>query len=210
METESLIAALGRKAASKRTPTELVLLAAIGSGFVVAAGAFFWTMGPRPDFGSALQTPFFVLKLAAALILAITAFPLVAAAARPGARVPRALLWLAPALIGAGAVADLLTHAPAQWLPRLVGTNSFYCLTILPTLAILPLAATLAALRHGAPTRPDLAGALAGVLAGALGALIYATNCTDNSPLFVLTWYSLAIAVTAAVGAALGRKLLRW
>jgi len=167
-------------------------------------------MGPRPGFGAALRTPFFDLKLAAALVLAASAFPLVAAAARPGRRLSHGVLWLAPALLVAGAVADLLTHAPAEWLPRLVGTNTFYCLTVVPALAVLPLAAILLALRHGAPTRPRLAGALAGVLAGALGAIIYATNCTDDSPLFVLTWYSLAIAMIAAAGAALGRKVLRW
>ena len=209
MDTDTLIETLGRET-SGRARTDLVLATATGIGFAVVAAAFFWTMGPRPDIGSALQTPFFALKLAAALLLAVTAFPVVVAASRPGTPLPKWLLWLAPALLVAGAAADLVTHAPAEWLPRLVGTNTFYCLTVLPGLAALPLAAILLALRHGAPTRPGLAGAFAGVLAGALGATLYATNCTDDSPLFVLTWYSLAIAMVAAAGAVLGRKVLRW
>ena len=59
-------------------------------------------------------------------------------------------------------------------------------------------------------TDPAQAGRRAGVLAGAFGAMLYATHCADNSPLFVLTWYSAAIAITAALGATLGHKFLRW
>lgn len=210
MDTDALIEALGRETASKRPRSDVVLAGASGCGFAAAAVAFLWAMGTRPDLGSALQTPSFTLKLAAALLLAVTAFPLVAAISRPGARLPKGLLWLAPALLAAGVAAELATYAPAEWAPRLVGRNALVCLTVLPVLAALPLAAILLALRHGAPTRPGLAGALAGVLAGAFGALLYATNCTDDSPLFVLTWYSLAIAIVAALGAALGRKVLRW
>ncbi|MEA2988814.1 MAG: hypothetical protein QOG83_1525, partial [Alphaproteobacteria bacterium] len=46
--------------------------------------------------------------------------------------------------------------------------------------------------------------------AGALGAAIYAAHCPDDSPLFIAAWYSIAIAVVAAVGAAAGRWVLRW
>jgi hypothetical protein len=117
--------------------------------------------------------------------------------------------WLAPALL-AGAAADLMTHAPSEWLSRIIGRNGLLCLTAVPTLAALPLLGLLFAVRHGAPTRPRLAGGRAGVLAGAFGAMLYATHCADDSPLFVLTWYSAAIAITAALGATLGHKFLRW
>ncbi|MGA7427255.1 MAG: NrsF family protein, partial [Rhodoplanes sp.] len=33
---------------------------------------------------------------------------------------------------------------------------------------------------------------------------------TDDSPLFVATWYSLAITLVVAVGAVLGPRVLRW
>ena len=57
---------------------------------------------------------------------------------------------------------------------------------------------------------PALAGAVAGTLAGSLGAALYAAHCVDDSPLFVATWYGLAITVVAVVGALLGARLLRW
>jgi hypothetical protein len=64
--------------------------------------------------------------------------------------------------------------------------------------------------RHGAPERPALAGALAGILSAGLAATLYATHCTDDSPLFVITWYSIAVGLMAAIGALAGSRFLRW
>ena len=55
-----------------------------------------------------------------------------------------------------------------------------------------------------------MAGAVAGLVAGGVGATLYAMHCTDDSPLFVALWYSLAVALVALAGAAAGRWLLRW
>jgi hypothetical protein len=68
----------------------------------------------------------------------------------------------------------------------------------------------LLALRQAAPEHPAFAGAAAGLFAGAIGAACYATHCPDDSPLFVAAWYTLAIGFAAAIGAAAGRRLLRW
>jgi len=65
-------------------------------------------------------------------------------------------------------------------------------------------------LRRAAPASPALAGAAAGFMAALSGATLYAFHCFDDSPLFVATWYSLAVLGMTAVGAWLGPKLLRW
>lgn len=72
------------------------------------------------------------------------------------------------------------------------------------------LGALLLALRRGAPTSPVRAGAVASLAAGAIGAALYALHCVDDSPLFVLAWYGLAIGIVTAAGAALGRRILAW
>jgi hypothetical protein len=72
------------------------------------------------------------------------------------------------------------------------------------------LLAALIALRHGASTRPAFTGAVAGLLAGGLGAAVYASYCPEDSALFLATWYSLAIAIVAIAGAAIGSRALRW
>jgi hypothetical protein len=92
----------------------------------------------------------------------------------------------------------------------LIGSNSRVCMTAIPLLSLPLLAAALVGLRHGAPSRPGLAGALAGMLSAGLAATLYAAQCTDDSPLFVATWYTVATAMVAAIGALAGSRLLRF
>jgi len=105
---------------------------------------------------------------------------------------------------------ELMVTPPSLWMSKLVGHNSLHCLSLIPLFAIGPLAALLYALRQGAPARPGLAGVLAGLAASGIAAIFYATNCTDDSPLFVATWYSLATAIVAGIGYVAGSRLLRW
>ena len=64
--------------------------------------------------------------------------------------------------------------------------------------------------RRLAPTRLRAAGGTAGLAAGAWGATLYCLHCPEVSAIFVLTWYSLGIALAAGMGALLGPRLLRW
>jgi hypothetical protein len=61
-----------------------------------------------------------------------------------------------------------------------------------------------------APTRWRVAGAAAGLVSGALAAIAYGLHCPESSALFVLTWYSLGIALATGLGALVGPWLLRW
>jgi hypothetical protein len=90
-----------------------------------------------------------------------------------------------------------------------VGHNAKHCLSLIPMLSVAPATCLLLALRHGAPARPGLAGAIAGLVAGAFGASLYALTCPDDSALFVATWYTIAIAVVTAVSSFIGARLLR-
>jgi hypothetical protein len=92
----------------------------------------------------------------------------------------------------------------------MVGVNARLCLTLIPLLAIGPLACLLAALRQGAPSSPGLAGAIAGLAASGIAATFYAAHCTDDSPLFVMTWYLIAALIVTSAGYLIGRRLLRW
>jgi len=83
-------------------------------------------------------------------------------------------------------------------------------MTAIPALSLPSLAGALIGLRHGAPARPAVAGAIAGLLSAGLAATLYASHCTDDSPLFVATWYTIATALVTAIGALAGAKLLRY
>jgi len=121
-------------------------------------------------------------------------------------------VWLsvAPACVAIAVVLELLAVPAGAWPERLVGSNSLVCLAYVPVMGLGPLAIAIAVSRHGAPTRRTWAGAAAGLLAGGIAATFYATHCTDDSPLFVAVWYTLAIAVLAIVGAVAARLVVRW
>jgi hypothetical protein len=211
MKTDDLIDLLAQDSASTWC-LRSVLALAISCGIIVAAVLFFAGIGFRPDISEALTSSRFLFKCVVATTLAITATRAVFGLGRPDASLDgRSLaLALAPALL-AGAVAVELAVVPErQWMPRLIGHDASKCLILVPLLSIGPLSCLLAALRRGAPSSPGLAGAVAGLSAGGIAAAFYTWNCADDSPLFVITWYSLAILIVTSVGYLAGRKLLRW
>jgi hypothetical protein len=213
VKTSALIAAL---AADPRPPRGLALgqryALALALGVLVSACAFFVVIGPRHDIARAVGTIRFDWKFVDTIALAIPTGLLALRLLRPGARMSWLAIGLvAPAILLGGSVAMELMMVPRDlWLTRLVGSNAFHCMTLIPLLSIAPLAALLIVMRAGAPASPSLAGAAAGLIAAALAATLYASNCTDDSPLFVATWYTLATAIVVGVGAILGGRLLRW
>jgi hypothetical protein len=93
---------------------------------------------------------------------------------------------------------------------RLIGSNAVNCMTLIPLLAAGPLAMFIAALRNGAAVHPGLSGAMAGLAAGSIAAAFYAMNCFDDSPLFVITWYPLALLGVVMAGYHAGVRFLQW
>ncbi len=210
MRTDDLIEALSKDAGNVAQSVERRFGLFEAGGFAVAAALFLATLGPRADLAQAMLSPWFLLKVAFVALLVVLLLPLAVALARPGARVSFGRIAIAGAALLLAIVADLVLHGRADWQARMVGTNAMLCLTFIPVLALAPLIAALRALRHGAPVRPAMTGFTAGLLSGAIGATLYAFHCSDDSPLFVALWYSLAIAGVAALGAVLGRLMLRW
>lgn len=211
MKTDDLITALAQDA-PVRWRFNRALALAIAGGAVVAGGLFFGLMGPRPDFADAAETVRFLFKFVVTLTLAATALGLVVRLGEPGAPVGawRWALILVPALLVIAVIAELIAMPAAAWGERLVGTHVRFCLTLIPLLAIGPLALLLLALRQGAPTRPGLAGAVAGLAASGIAATFYAANCTDDSPLFVATWYPIAVGIVTLAGFLVGKRVLKW
>ena len=210
MNTESLIQELAADATGPVVPIGHTLLRALG------LGAFLTTLSllilhPRTDIAQALFTVPFIFKLALMVSLAGTAAFFLVETARPvpARRRGRSLL-LAPLLLAGAVIIELATAPADAWPSLLVGHNAAHCLTLIPLLSMVPLACLLSALRRGAAGNPGLAGATAGLAAGAVAALVYALTCPDDSPLFIATWYSIAIAIVTAVSAYAGSRLLRW
>jgi hypothetical protein len=189
-----------------------ILAGAVAGGIIIAATVFFVEIGFRPDIFEALNSNRFLFKFVVTVSLAVTAIWVTLGVGRPGGSLAhRGLaLAIAPALLTCAAVVELLVLPEGQWMPRLVGHNARFCLTLIPLLSIGPLACLLAALREGGPSSPGPAGAVAGLAASGIAATFYAANCSDDSALFVITWYPIATLIVTTAGYLIGRKLLRW
>lgn len=211
MRTDDLIEAMTRDADVAWPLGRGVTLAAV-SGVAIAGSLFFLALGFRPDILQALHTVRFPFKFVVTVMLAVAALGVTLRMSRPGVEVgPWApALAFVPILLGAAVVAELFVMPEADWGRRLVGHNALLCLATIPALSAGPLACLLAALRQGAPARPELAGAVAGLAASGLAATFYASHCPDDSPLFVATWYSIATLLVTAAGYVAGRRWLRW
>jgi hypothetical protein len=211
MKTDNLIRALA--ADSKRSVSvERALALAVVPVAAIVAVLFLATMGWRDDIAFVAAEFAFLIKFVIALALAATATMLALRLARPAAHTsPAAFALLAAPLVLAVAIAlELNSVEPQMRTAKLVGTTWATCLTFIPLLSLPILAAALLALRHCAPTRPALAGAVAGLLAAGLGAAIYAAYCVEDSAFFFLAWYSTAILIVTAAGAFAGTRVLRW
>jgi len=189
-----------------------VLVLALLAAAPVSLAIFFAGLGVRPDVMTAMHNPFFDLKFAVTLALAIAAIAISLHLSRPEASLQRwGWLLLIPAgLLVAGISGEMMLPQRLPMMTRLVGSNSKVCMTAIPLISLPLLAAALLGLRHGAPARPAMAGAIAGLLSAGLAATLYAAHCTDDSPLFVATWYTIATALVTAIGALAGSRVLRY
>lgn len=212
MRTSELIAALAADPIPEPIHMGRRLAAALAFGLVGALALYTLLLGPRPDFAEAVDTVRFDLKLIDALALALLSLLLLVRLARPDAK-PGALgLWLfAPlVLLGFAVSVELAITPSGEWMKRLVGRNWMYCTTMIPMMAAPILLALIVGMRAGAPQHPAWTGALAGAAAAGIAAFLYSSQCPDDSPLFVATWYPLATLICASVGALAGRRLLAW
>jgi hypothetical protein len=212
MDTDQLIRTLAADNSHRSRPVGLVLALALLAAAPVSLLMFVTELGVRPDVMTAMHNPFFDLKFAITLALASAAMIVALHLSRPEATL-HGWLWLLMipvGLLAAGISTEMMIPQRLPMMVRLVGSNSKVCMTAVPLMALPLLVAALIALRHGAPTRPAIAGAMAGLLSAGLAATLYASHCEDDSPLFVATWYTIATAMVTAVGALVGSRVLRF
>jgi len=212
MKTDHLIAALAADNDTKAPPIERAFTLDLSAGFLVSALGFFAFLGVRHTFFASLDQPRFLFKFIFTLTMAASGLALATRLARPVAVLdgaPRAI-WLAPALLALACLAEFFLVPQDQWAARMIGHNAVHCLTLVPLMALAPLAGLFFALKQAAPSDPRRAGAAAGFASAGLAATLYAMNCPDDSPFFLAVWYMLATMMVVALGWFAGGRWLRW
>ncbi len=214
MKTTDLINALAVDTATRKPPVSRTAWIAAAIGAVISAAVLVATIGIRDDLiAVASQSLDFVLKVVFTLAVTVPAFFVYKRSARPEGN-PAGLTPVVialPLVVLAGGVGYAMTTTSISDIGDIVmSPNWFRCMLVIPMLSIAPLAATLYALRQGAPANPTAAGAAAGLLSSGLAATLYATHCDADSPFFFAVWYPIGIAAVTIIGAAIGSRVLRW
>jgi hypothetical protein len=211
MKTDDLIRALAADTALPMASRTVLMLGLIPS-LAIAVLAVWLSLGIRQDLVVSVTTPVSVARFILTGILGFAAARLALSLARPeGSEAAR--LWpiaaVAAAALGLLIWAYVTTPGEARQM-AMVGKTMTKCLVTIPLLSVLPVGSVLFALRQGATTAPARAGFVAGLAGSGLAAAIYALHCTEDSPLFYVTWYGLAILGVTLISTLIGTRILRW
>ncbi|WP_395645817.1 NrsF family protein [Terricaulis sp.] len=211
MKTDQLIEALARNVEPVERPKWARRMAiTVIAGVLIAVVAVVLTIGARPDIGTAMMPV--MMKAGFSALAAAIVLPVTVQLMKPG----RPLGWRIGAIVVFVAlcaivvIVALMGTPSEQRMSAWMGGDFPWCLVLIPILAAPTAAGLVWIMRALAPTRLTLSGAAIGAFSGGVGAMAYAMYCPVDSIAFVTTWYTLAIALCAALGALIGSKFLRW
>ena len=211
MKTDDLIRAMAADTTIARSLPS-TLMAGMIPALAIGAALLWVALGLREDIVNSFGNPVSVARFVLTGCLGFFASQLALRLARPEG-LQRQLLWplavVAAVAMGLLAWSYLTTPVEGRQM-ALVGKTVTTCLVTIPLLSILPVTAVLITLRGGATTAPRFASFVAGLCGGGFAAMIYASHCSEDSPLFYVTWYSLAIFGVALLSTLAGPRFLRW
>lgn len=211
MKTDQLIEALARNVEPVERPKwALRMTITVAAGLLLAVLAVVLTIGARPDIGTAMMPV--MMKAGFSALAAAFVLPIAVQLMKPG----RPLGWrigalaVFVALCALVVIISLMGKPSDERMSAWMGGTFPWCLVLIPLLAAPTAAGLVWIMRALAPTRLTLSGAAIGAFSGGIGAMAYAMYCPVDSMAFVTTWYTLAIALCAALGALIGSRFLRW
>ncbi|OWK33572.1 DUF1109 domain-containing protein [Sphingomonas dokdonensis] len=213
MNTDDLILKLSQDSRPMRPERPSARLAmGVACGAAMSAVLVILWLGPRADLAAAVHHASYWLKWGYTLSLSAAALAVTVQLARPDTgRLHGLWLPIIPViLLTCVGLIELLRTPPADWLSMWLGQSWLACPALVLLFSLPIFVGLLWSFRRLAPTRLRAAGAAAGLTAGASAASVYCLHCPEVSALFVLTWYTLGIALATLLGMLLGPRLLRW
>lgn len=213
MRNEDLIEQLSatvRPVDTQHWPRRVLMALGLSSTIIGLVVVFGLTL--RPDLSEWTLKPAMQVKSTYTLGLSLAACLGFLALSQPLGR-PRLSLFLAAGLViltGTLAFSELLRFPPEVLRRIWLAPSWSFCMSTIWTLSLPILAAALWVMRQRAPVYPIRAGLACGLLAGALAASAYSFHCTEDSALFLISWYSSGCLLSGLSGAVAGHWLLRW
>lgn len=184
-----------RRRSLRREAAALLALGGVELALVLVFGAM------RPDMRQIILSPLMAWKIGSLALLSAASCACAIRSFAPASPLRYSLMLLpglaAIALIGGAFVSDA-ADSSRTLMERLAPAHGLRCVAAIVLLGI-PLMAMLTALmRRAAPVRPARSAWLAGVAASTSGAVIFTACCPMNDPLYIVVWYSAAIALLTA------------
>lgn len=212
MRTDDLIDALAADGAPFRPPPRRLAAVAVVGALAALALVLGW-LHTRHDLMPAMRGGMFWMKAAYTGVLGLAGYLAIERLSRPTGSGRRG--WIlggtALALFAAAGLWQALVSPDVQAALHMLRGHSWHsCSRNILALGLPMLALGLFAVRGMAPTRPIAAGFATGLFAGGVAATVYGLHCAENTFTFVALWYSLGVLLLAALGALLGRWVLRW
>lgn len=188
------------------------LVHAIGFGTLVSTVLMVKAIPVNPDLANVMQLLAFWEKLGFAAAIAAVALLMVFRLSTPGVRLGNLFPALMAPILAIWILAGiaLASAEPGARASLFFGNTWKVCPFLITMLATPVFAASFWAMRDLAPTNLRLAGAAAGLFSGAVGAVVYCFHCPELTAPFIAFWYLLGILIPTAVGAVVGKRLLRW
>lgn len=214
MRTDDFIDVLANdvEAGRETAPSRRLALVAMFGALAALVLVLGW-LHARQDLAQAMLGPMFWMKAVYTALLGAAGYLAVERLARPDGSGRRG--WIAAALVfglcaSAGLYQALVSSDVQAALRMLHGHSWRSCSPRIFVLGLPMLALGLWVLRGLAPTRPSLAGFAMGLFSGGVVATVYGLHCPEHTFTFIALWYSLGVLSLGAVGALVGRWVLRW
>ncbi|MEO7274663.1 MAG: NrsF family protein [Vicinamibacterales bacterium] len=212
MNTDQLIELLAREATpvSRRlSPAQRVALWAAMALLCVAIGLGHF--GVRSDIGTAWRTTDMMLRVfllaSIAWLAVLTAFRLSVPGedSRAWSR-----LWPLTILLVLIAVGSAEVFYAAAMGDAGSPVRAWTCARKVAFTGAVPAVLAIVLILRAAPLEPAWAATLGVLAAGAAGALTSELACPIRTPMHILLWHSLPVAVSAGIGLVVGNAMLAW
>ena len=209
-QTEQFIESLAKGAGSVKPASPPAALCArwmLAAAAYIAIMSHFLTL--RVDLAEKLHAPLFLAEVLSLAAIIITASLCAALLSFPDAYQKRRLLLL-PALSVKVFIVTVLLEWRADSPPSPPPAHELECLTCITLLAFLPAGVLFWHLHKMASTSRSLAGGMAALSAFAIGALTLRLAEDTDSITHLVQWHYLPMFGFCAIGALLGKKILKW
>ncbi len=212
MKTSELIAHLSQEMPNQCLRTPYYYGMRLGVILVVYAMSVPFFLPFRADLMTQLLRPMFVIEILLLGLLIIVSIVAVTISMYPDAYQRNSLLKLPYFVFGILALFAIFQLAIPQNIQMVIPENeySMRCTLCIAGIALIPSAIIFTLLRKGASLHASHAGVFAVLIASSIGCLALRLSETNDSLIHLMQWHYLPTVLFAALGAMIGRLLLKW